>query len=60
MPNDALINTVIKDGGVDTDWVEITETWDLNHPDCPFVRFDQAKEIATIVTRKTHFEHHNA
>lgn len=32
---DALIARIIKDLGDGK--VEITETWDLNHPDCPIV-----------------------
>ena len=37
--NPALIERQMVDCG---DYVEITEIWDITHPDCPFVRFDLA------------------
>ena len=41
MINDALIEVQTVDMG---DYVEATEYWDLSHPDCPFVKFGDAKD----------------
>lgn len=41
MSNHALINVLVKDKG---EYLEVTEYWDLSHPDCPFVMMEPRKE----------------